>query len=240
MLSASALVGFAMARQPINSRFSEPSLGFGPGFLAQRPKAAALIAQCITTWTEVELQTARLLAAMWNANSEPVVALYLSLANARAKREALDAIASFVFSGEQTTLYEAVMRAKQSIEKQRVDLAHGLFGIVSEDPEGVVMISTTNRLKHMLDIDIKRTSIGVTADDFHTIRDLTFHYTINDLETILCETQHIHNIIMRFSGYAVMVINRLNGAELLFQTLLNEPLVQRFLFPSASSPKNGT
>ena len=131
------------------------------------------------------------------------------------------------------------MRAKQSVEKQRVDLAHGLFGTVSEDPEGVVMISTTNRLKHMFDIDIKRNSTGVTADDFHAIRDFTFHYTIADLETILSETQQIHSIIMRFSGYAVMVINSLNGVDRLFQTLSNEPLVQRFLFPSTSSPKNG-
>jgi hypothetical protein len=86
-----------MARQPINSRLPSTGFALGPGTLAERPRAAAIIAQCITEWTEVELQTARLLAAMLNADSQPAIALYLSLANARAKREALDAIANMVW-----------------------------------------------------------------------------------------------------------------------------------------------
>ncbi|MGI8569815.1 MAG: hypothetical protein ACR2KT_12485 [Methylocella sp.] len=67
------------------------------GVLESRPKAAALIAECIADWTEVELQIARLLAAMLQANVQPAIALYLSLANERAKREALNSIADFVF-----------------------------------------------------------------------------------------------------------------------------------------------
>jgi hypothetical protein len=142
-----------MARQPINSRLPSTGIALGPGALAERPRAAAIIAQCITEWTEVELQTARLLAAMLNADSQPAIALYLSLANARAKREALDAIANMVFSGDYLLLYKAVIKAKLSVEKQRTDLAHGLFGIPSDDNEGVIWISTQDRIKHMLKTD---------------------------------------------------------------------------------------
>lgn len=142
-----------MARQPLNSRLPSTGFSLGSGFLAERPKAASIIALCIAEWTEVELQTARLLAAMLNASSQPATALYLSLSNARAKRDALDAIANMIFSEDHLKLYDAVMRAKVSIEKQRVDLAHGLFGIPSDDEEGVIWISTADRIKHMLEID---------------------------------------------------------------------------------------
>ena len=93
-----------MPRQPLLTRYPNAGIAFGAEFLAERPKAAALIAECITGWTEVELQVARLLAQMLKANTEPTIALYLSLANERAKREALNSIADYVLSADDRTL----------------------------------------------------------------------------------------------------------------------------------------
>jgi hypothetical protein len=187
-----------MARQPLNSRFRQAGLGLGPGFLAERPEAAALIAEVIATWTEVELQTGLVLAEMLGTNSEPAVALYLSLANARAKREALDAVAEYIFDEEQKRLYNAIMTAKLSLEKQRSFLAHGLLGI-TDDPTGIVAISTADRIKHVLFGRTKEQSgIRPTASDLLKFKDYVFHYSIDDLKELLKEVKDLHSILIWF------------------------------------------
>ncbi len=57
-----------MGRQPLGKRAAS-GYSLGGDSLAQRPKAAALIAQCTAFWTELEFQVARLLAAMLHANT---------------------------------------------------------------------------------------------------------------------------------------------------------------------------
>lgn len=127
-----------MPRQPLTSRLPTTGIALGPGTLAARPLAAQLIAQCIATWSEVELQTGRLLAGMLGVPYQPVTAMYLSLANQREKVKTLDPIAQFVFSDEQHhALYAAVMKSRRSVEHKRVDLAHSLFGVASDDPTGL-------------------------------------------------------------------------------------------------------
>src|ERR1700722_10175401 len=149
MASYSQQRGSAVPRQPFSTKFPGARVELGPHHLASRPLASSLIAQCIAWWTEVELSTAVLLARMLKANTEPVVALYFSLTNERAKREAMTSIAESTFNAEDMRLFSAIILLKKSLEGQRNDLAHGLFGITDRDDEGVAWISTKDRIKHV-------------------------------------------------------------------------------------------
>lgn len=226
-----------MARQPLKKRLPETGLWIGAGLLSQRPKAAAVIAEIIALWTEVELQSARLLAAMIGGHTEPGAALYLSLANARAKREAMDSIADFVFTGQSRDIYNAIMKAKFSLEKERVDLAHGLFGIATSDPEGILFISTSDRIKHILDVDKKQENNTFKIDDELKIKEFVYHYKIEDLKKILSDIDQLHRTIMTFIPYARSVISNYESVELR-QRLLNEPLVQKSLSQTIANRKN--
>jgi hypothetical protein len=129
-----------VARQPLMSKYPEGSafsIGHGHDVLAARPKAASLISQCLAAWSEVEFQTGVLLATMLRANSEPVIALYFTLVNERAKREALLAIAEYCLEDRERELFSLIVKAKGSISKQRADLAHGLFCLISEEKDGI-------------------------------------------------------------------------------------------------------
>jgi hypothetical protein len=97
-----------MARRPVATKHPKSGLvvGHGASNLRLRPRAAALIAECLAGWSEVEFQIGRLLATMLQANSEPTIALYFTLANERAKREALAAIADY-FAPKDRDLFEA-------------------------------------------------------------------------------------------------------------------------------------
>lgn len=240
-MPTNARSGFDMARQPLKNRLPDTGIELGPGFLAARPKAAVLIAQCIATWSEVELQTGRLLATMMGVPFEPATALYLSLANQREKRRCLDPVARYVFFNEEHyKLYDIVMRVRHSAEKQRIDLAHGLFGIASGDPDGVIWIDSSDRIKNMFEVeamlrDLHGKIFGAAISDQllkkHTkVRDFIFHYTVGDLETVLNEIEAAHKLIIIFTGFANMVAHRHpeNAIDERFLLLTNEPLVRQF------------
>jgi hypothetical protein len=226
-------------RQPFQKKFPGARITIGPDCLGARPRAASLIAQCICWWTEVELQTALLLARMLRANTEPVVALYFSLTNERAKREALMSIAESVFLDDDLGIFNAIIGLKKSLESQRNDLAHGLFGITDRDEEGVAWISTKDRIQHLIWTD------QLVNPPWSLIRDgqiiaateAASFYTISDLETLLTEMATLHHVTKAFS----LCVNEKTLQDLkvfLRQKLLSEPLVQRFLSQINASPKS--
>jgi hypothetical protein len=227
-----------MARQPFSTRFPNSKANFGPELFGSRPRAAMLIAQCIAGWTEVEIQTARLLAQLLHAKSEPVIALYLTLANERAKREALYAIADFVLEDERD-LFDAIMTAKGAVAKERHDLAHGIFGATDQDPTGVLWISTKDRIKHFIEIDSIKHADGRTLDAYQPMLNrLAFHYTIDDIISIFDDIKSIHRIIYNFRNYLDddYVIE---PRDQLYLSICVEPLVVRFQSQKDASLKSG-
>ena len=231
-----------MARQPLKSRLPKTGISLGPGFLRERPKAAALIAECIATWSEIELQMGRLIATLLGTPYEPVTVFFLNLANQRDKRKTLDPIANFIFAEDNhRELYAAVMRARSSSENERVELAHSLFGIASDDADGVIMIRTTDRIKHMIELDeLLKNMHGRSSqqnfldlgknrnEKYQEIRNYIYHYSISDLEKIIDNMNQLHAIIPKFCGFAISVAQKRPDDEA-YQRLMNEPLVRRFL-----------
>ena len=125
-------------RQPFLPKYANAKVTFGMGALEQRPEAAIIIARCIAYWTVVETSAAGLLATMLKANTEPAVAVYLSLQNNRAKRDVMFAAAEASLNPGDLRLFEALMSYKQAVEKERNSLAHGIFGLSYTIKEGVV------------------------------------------------------------------------------------------------------
>ena len=231
-----------MTRQPLKTRLPNTGLSFGAGFLAQRPIAAALVAQCLAMWTEVELQVARVLAAMLKADSEPVIAMYFTLANERAKREVMEAVAAYINTDAEKYLFDTIMKIKQSFASQRNDLAHGLFGIASEDKEGLLWISTKDRIKNLIAIDKvysdEKADLHAKGnaiyDESRKIADFVQHYKIKDIESLLEDLTSLHRIMHKYVGCA----GKKSNSEV-FQSISREPLVQRFQSPIDENQKDG-
>jgi hypothetical protein len=79
-----------MPPQPLSK--VKPNAGFalGPGTFSMRPQLAALVAEVIGFWSEIELQRGRLLAGLLGSTSyETALAMYLSLTSGAARRGAV-------------------------------------------------------------------------------------------------------------------------------------------------------
>lgn len=197
----------------------------------------ALVGECIALWTEVELQAAVVLGAMLKTSSQPAAALYFTLANERAKREAMAAIATHVLPARERDIVSAWLLLKKSIEKDRVDLAHGLFGISEADDEGIAWVSTNHRIKNIVDMmqcDNDPVKLHLLMND---LRKYVFIYTLKYLETIKFNIINLHEISYKL---VALVANANNEAkDGLHLWLSQSPLLRKFLSPTSSNPRGG-
>lgn len=123
-----------MSRQPLLPQYKAMQHFFigGHSSLDERPEHAVKIGQCITAWSAIESQMAITLAAILKTKNPGALALFLSLQNARSKREGLAAAASVTLQGEELDAFDALLSIYGSVSKLRVDLAHGIFGHTNE------------------------------------------------------------------------------------------------------------
>jgi hypothetical protein len=186
-----------MARQKLRRKYPNAGGSLGPGFLEQRPTAAAAISKCISHWSEVEFQYALLLASLLKANSIPAVAVFHALRSARAQRNVINAAAEAAVP-QHADLVAAVLKSGETLENERADLAHGLFGITSASPEGVLWIEAKHRVHHTVEVNAInfKDQSARNIDLLQSVFDQVFIYEVRDLER-LAEAIDAHHLTVR-------------------------------------------
>jgi hypothetical protein len=195
--SANRIEPSGMSRQPLKSKYPNVSPTFGPGHLEDRPKSAALIARCISLWTDVEIQQARLLAQMLKANTEPAIAVFLAISNSRTQYEVLNAAASVVLDERDYELFTAIMKIRSGLEKERNNLVHGQYGAAQEVKDGVLWINPIDQTAHTVRVNAS----GVTPQSLEWLRGKVFVYEPADLESIARDFEALHLNLGFFIGY---------------------------------------
>lgn len=210
-------------RQPLLPKYKGAKISFGIGALEQRAEAAAIISRCVAYWTYVEASTARLLATVMKATTEPAVAVYLSLKNNTAKHDALEAAAEFTLDDDDTLLFQAIMAYRSTVEKARNALAHGIFGISNKIPTGVIWVNTTTYTQHQAYVDLQ----GISDDQSAALYNKCFVYQVGDLETIARDIENLDVQISAFTGYLLADDPAFRATR--YPQLCAEPNVQREL-----------
>src|ERR1700733_9697393 len=77
--------------------------------LADRPELASVIARCMATWSQIDVELSLTLAAILDTRTDAGVAVYLSIKGSGAQRDALRGAASTSLSGDQLRVFNAVM-----------------------------------------------------------------------------------------------------------------------------------
>ena len=180
-------------RKPLAKSFPDARVTMGFGFIEDRPKAAALVGRIVTSWADVEIQVARLLAELMGANVPQVAAVFGSLRNSRSQSDALVAAAEVVLSDNDLLLFRAYIARKASLEKERNDLAHGCFGISLSIPDHVVWVAQSDYLNFIS----SDKSIQKEVD----LRERQFVYEIGTLERIAAEIGEFFNQLGMLIGY---------------------------------------
>jgi hypothetical protein len=193
-----------MPRQPFLPQYSAADLIYGPGHIPKKPKIAEGIGRCIMAWSYVDWGMAILLAALMKANSEASVAIFLTLRNARAQRDVLIAAADMTLGGSDKEIFEAIMLLYGSLQSQRADIAHGIFGFIPEGKEDAIpWIETKNLSKDWIDKLHKPKAQNSTEQPDRKLAQKRFSYIykLSDLERLETEIMDLWLIAFRFSSY---------------------------------------
>ena len=195
---------FTMPRQPFLPKYLKAGLVYGPGHIPKKPKIAEGIGRCIMTWSYVDWAMAILLAALMKANSEASVAIFLTLRNARAQRDVLIAAADMTLKQSDNEIFDAIMLIYGSLQSQRADIAHGIFGFIPEGEEDAIpWIETKNLSKDWVDRFHKPKPENSTeqSDDKLVQKRSTYIYKLSDLERLETEIMELWRIAFSFASY---------------------------------------
>ena len=215
------------SRKPIMRAYSKARATFGVGYIEDRPKAAAIVARIITSWTDIEVQCTRLLAELMGTNIPAAAAVFGSLRSSRAQHDALAAAAEAVLEPHDFVLFQAHMKRRASLEKERNDLAHGCFGVSDLISEGVVWVSQGD----FLAFTAARTS-GSDSDALEQFRKKQFVYELGTLERIAQEIEEFYHQLGFFTGYLFARAGGPSGAvfrSMRYRELCEQPHIQKIL-----------
>jgi hypothetical protein len=221
-----------MSRQPLNYVRRKAKVRVPANALAERPELAALIGECIAVWSQVETQLAILLSAIMKAETGITAAVFLSIRNSRAQREALTAAAQIGLKDRELEMFSAIAILYQSLDSQRTDLAHGLFAISEDLPDALLWIDA----KYFTDYHVKSWAVaskgllGQIAKDAESegkLRSEFFVYRKEDFLSLRDEINDFWGAVFRFGMFLRMPANPLAKQE--FQKLYTLPPIQRAL-----------
>jgi hypothetical protein len=190
------------------------------------PKVAELVGRCIMCWSHVQFQMGIFLSSMMGTNSEASVAIFLSLQNARARRDVLVATANACMKEDDKELFEAFMTVYQSLDAQRADLAHGLFSHSDDIPNGAMWASAQDQAKHSVTLllSIARKTL---PPDYRSPKEHTYFYTTKDLETLHGQMFEFWGATISFSVYFRDGKNPGTLGAAQFQRLYASPQIQQ-------------
>lgn len=212
------------SRKPIKKSYPNAKVAMGVGFIEDRPKAAALVGRIITSWADIEVQSARLLAELMGTNIPPAAAVFGSLRSSRSQADALIAAAEVVLDEKDLLLFNAHIARKASLEKERNDLAHGCFGVSVSIPEHIVWVSQSDYLAF--------TAAHKANQPLPDLAKKQFVYELGTLERIAQEITGFYHQLGFFSGYLTARHGGPNGAAFRakrYPELCNQPHIKQAL-----------
>ena len=226
-----------MPRQPYLPHFSTKKYTIGALELKDRPDLCALIGKCIAIWGYVDNEMGYLFSLLLGTEFEAALEVYLSLRRSTNQREAVEIAAKYALSGEDHLLtLEAMLVVYRSLESQRNDIAHGCFGVSSDDPDILYWIPVKHHV-HFQAESLSKEARGELAPDRHArLKQNLFVYRKADLESLYKEMEQFWRAVFYLNGYLRDRTNPLRVAE--YQQLCTFPHIQQEMFRLRSDRGN--
>jgi hypothetical protein len=197
---------------------------------SERTELASLIGECIALWSLTEAHMAILLGAIMQAETAVASAVFLSIRNSRAQKDALTEAAQVALTGRELEMFSAIAFVYQSLDKQRGDLAHGIFGVTEELPDALLWISAKDYTRYFIDLSKELTVSFSPSQSDNALKSLVFIFRKNDLIGLRDEIQQFWKALFLFGIY-LRNSTRFPGLshEKEFQELYEIPTIQQAL-----------
>jgi hypothetical protein len=208
-------------RKPLWKAYPKAKAIFGVGYIEDRPAASALVGRIVTSWANLEVESACLLAELMGTNIPAAAAVFGALRNSRTQHDALIAAAQVTLDAQDLELFEAHEARKATLEKERNDLAHGCFGISVSIPDHIIWAAQVDYLM-----------FSATKSDYEEFRRKIYVYELGTLERIAQEMDELYQQLGFFRGYLSARHDGIGGQSfriLRYRELCSQPHIRQTL-----------
>ena len=166
-----------MPIQPL-SRVVPPNKGVDLHFMnqdtmARRPMLAALIAETIAEWSQVECSLGVILAVILETEAQTGLAMLLTLTSSNNQMTMVSAAAKAKLTVADEELFSAVLSLVRSAAKDRHKFAHWCWAYTSVLPDALLLIAPTHQAKWLANMLGYHDPIGadISHDDIYVLRE---------------------------------------------------------------------
>lgn len=131
-----------MGRQKIPHKYkSSPMVMFG---IENHIRLMTIVGITVSHSSEVEVNLALTMGSLLGVDNAGSVAVFTTLRNARARRDALMAAAIHSLTIDDLELFKAIMLVYENLDGLRNDIVHGVWGYIDGVDDGALWASTQN------------------------------------------------------------------------------------------------
>lgn len=213
-----------MPRQPFPPKHKGKHFCFDNRGIETNVPAAALVGRIIAEWSRVEHQMAMVMAAMLGDTPAAGVALFTTLRNARAQREAMSAVGATIITGDMAILFEATLALYTAIGKERHSLAHGILGWSFDIPHVTLWVSSSDLANYESEAWFRFTTTPYDrkTHNHDSLESLIYVYSTECLQALLTDVDKANNSVALL--YRI-IRHKKNSASEEYLQLSNEPRV---------------
>jgi hypothetical protein len=224
-----------MKRQPFQPTYKDTPTTMGSDLIEQLPEVASWVGRVAINWSGVEIQLALTLGSLLGVNSDAGVAVFLSLRNHRAQRDALTAAAQKTLNDKDQELFGAILYVHSELDKQRNDVIHGVWGRSEETPDGIIWSSLQDHSNMLINSYHRESSLPSCEEVTTNITKDYFVVRYRDLETLNSEIKALSHAIGHFHSY-LRYRNQVAGQNA-YNSLNNEPLIRKAIEKRNRAPQ---
>lgn len=217
-----------MARQPFLPKYKNKPTSMGADSIERLPKVAELVGRITINWSWVDLQLSLALGSLLGIENAASVAVFLSLRNNRAKRDALQAAAEKTLIAELKEIFNAILNIHDELDKQRNAYVHCVWGRSDATCDGIIWSSLQDHANLLInDYHLEKIGKLVSKDRSTQITKDYFTVKYKDLEKLNNDIIKLARIIGNF--HAHLRYKDKTAGKNAYKNLLNEPMIQKAL-----------
>jgi hypothetical protein len=191
-----------MRRQPFLPTHDGSPFQVGASLIERIPRLAEVVGRIAINWSGVEVQLSLVLGSMPGVENAAAVAVFLSLRNHRAQRDALRAAADKTLTDEDPEILEAILARHEELDGQRNNVVHGIWGLSEATPDGIIWSSQQSHA-NMLITDYHMSTTGQLTNDSreaNMTKDL-FVVRLDDLDALNRDIMALDRSVGSFHTY---------------------------------------
>jgi hypothetical protein len=197
--------------------------------LEKRPLVALEIETCIATWAQTDSAANLLFLTLLGSNETIGAALFNSFESTSAKVNALRSVAVATHA-----LFDALLRLIKSRQKVRDKIAHWLWGVSDEIPDGLVLVDPRMLFGRNATYMDKGRAGTALANDLMPSPDHVFVYRVDDLKRDAKDFYDL-TMVIYLAQSLFMTPKSDSRRQGIFDRLSGDPLLASFVSQKSSA-----